>query len=122
MDLEFLPSISGIQTKTSQITVPANTAYYQTVIYNRGANNGGANTGSFYPSISAIKLDVAATGELIVDGAITASKIAANAITANKLTIASRPVSTIGFNMRVDNDNVLRWDAGSIQYLSLIHI
>ena len=117
VDLEFLPSISGIQTKTSQITVPANTAYYQTVIYNRGANNGGANTGSFYPSISAIKLDVAATGELIVDGAITASKIAANAITANKLTIASRPVSTIGFNMRVDNDNVLRWDAGSIQYM-----
>ena len=58
------------------------------------------------------------TGELIVDGAITASKIAANTITANQLTVASRPFSIFGTRFRVDNDGWLRWTSGVVQYVN----
>ena len=56
------------------------------------------------------------TGELIVDGAITADKIAANSINANKLSIATRPISTIGLNFRVAVNGNLEWDGGGVQY------
>jgi hypothetical protein len=86
-----------------------------------------------------------ATGELVVDGAITtgklaadsvtaskifagsvttskldanavtADKVAANAITANKLVISSRPVSVVGINIRVV-DNIVYWNNGKITY------
>lgn len=69
-----------------------------------------------------------ATGELIVDGVITANKVAANAITADKiaansitanlLTLSTRPISTFGFDLRAGNDNVLRWDGGYIQFVN----
>lgn len=56
------------------------------------------------------------TGTHIAGGTITGDKIKANEITANKLTISSRPVSTTGINIRVEEDNVVRWNEGAIIY------
>jgi predicted phage tail protein len=65
------------------------------------------------------------TGELIVDGVITTDKIATNAITADKilanqisatkLSIGSRPINTIGLNLRVGANGAVYWDAGQIR-------
>ncbi|WP_156359342.1 fibronectin type III domain-containing protein [Sphingomonas sp. Leaf242] len=57
------------------------------------------------------------TGNEIATNAITADKVLANSITANKLVLATRPFSTIGMNIRVDADNVVRWDGGFLQYV-----
>lgn len=45
---------------------------------------------------------------------VTADKLVANSIGANKLIAASRRTSTIGLNMRIDNDGALRWNAGAV--------
>lgn len=79
-----------------------------------------------------------ATGELIVDGSITTlkmsansidgdrikggtilgDKIVANSIAANQLQIASRPISTIGINMRINQDGNIQWDAGQVRIVN----
>lgn len=58
-----------------------------------------------------------ASGELIVDGAITADKISASAVTAGKLVASARPFSIAGLNMRIDADGVCRWDNAIATYV-----
>lgn len=104
---------------TAQGTVPTGATQVAFIIHQEGGTEWAG-----YARVAGVTLDVAASAELIVDGAVTANKIgadavtankiAANSIAANKLVVASRPVSAIGFNFRVDTDNVLRWDGGTI--------
>lgn len=56
------------------------------------------------------------SGDKIQSNAITTDKIATNSITANRLALVTRPFSTLGLNMRIDPDGVLRWDSGYVQY------
>ncbi|MFN3776440.1 hypothetical protein [Sphingomonas parapaucimobilis] len=68
-------------------------------------------------SDSTLIKDGSITTDKIVAGAITGDKIAANQIAANKLQVQSRPVSTVGLNIRVDTDNAVRWNAGSVMFV-----
>jgi hypothetical protein len=112
--------------------VPANAAFARVeAFYDVGAN------GFAYLSYGALMRR--ATGELIVDGAITTNKmtvntinadrllintitgdkIVANAIAANQLTVQSRQVSTIGINMRINVDNsTMSWDDGQVRFVN----
>ncbi len=81
--LSWAPS-TGLNTYTTQVTVPAGCCSYRLVAYNTGVSGGGATT-TVYGAISAIKLDVAASADLLVDGSITAIKISSDTITANEI-------------------------------------
>jgi hypothetical protein len=70
----------------------------------------------FEQTTSAVIEDGAVLANKIGAGAVTADKIAANSVSANQLTIQTRPVSVAGLNIRVDPDNVVRWDSGYITY------
>ena len=74
------PANSGYTTQVAQAAVPTGAAYYQTIIYNSGSTQRVST-----PGISSIKLDYAASAELIVDGAVISDKIATNAITVDKI-------------------------------------
>jgi hypothetical protein len=68
-------------------------------------------------AISATHLAVdSVTANAIKAGTISADKLVTNSISANTLTLASRPFSTIGLNLRVDMDGWLRWDDGFVVY------
>ena len=94
IELAF-PANSGITNQTVQVQPPADTVNYQLLIYNNGGTATGANK---YASISGVKLDVAATGDLIVAGAITADKIAANAITSTHISANAVTAGDIAAN------------------------
>ena len=69
-------------------------------------------------AISTAKLsDNAVTASKILAGAVVADKIAANAISANKLTVSTRPFSVYGTRFYVDNDGILKWTSGYVQYV-----
>lgn len=55
-------------------------------------------------------------GNRIQTNTLNADRITSNTIATNKLVVMSRPVSTTGINLRVDIDNVVRWDAGFITF------
>lgn len=75
---------SGVTTQTLQGAVPNGAKSVRFIIYNDG---GTAYTGPAY--ITEVKLDLAATAELIVDGSIITNKLAANAVTAAKIAAAT---------------------------------
>ncbi|MFK7088694.1 phage tail protein [Chromobacterium violaceum] len=79
LNLVFQPR-SGDQTLSAQGEAPAGAARFRVIVYNIS----GVTLDS-YCGISAIKLDVAASADMIVDGAVTTNKIAANSITADKI-------------------------------------
>lgn len=66
---------------TRQVTVPNNTGFIRVMASN--AAPGSTFSGSL--AITDIKVDIAASAEMVVDGAITATKIATNAVTADKI-------------------------------------
>ena len=82
------PANSGVTTQTAQMVVPAGTREYQTLIYNEGAV-----PNSNYVTVGAVKLDVAASADLLVDGSIEAVKIKAGTISTDKLSVG------VGSNM-----------------------
>ncbi|QNU22341.1 hypothetical protein IC805_05215 [Geobacillus thermoleovorans] len=75
--------------KSGTFTVPAGTGYLRIWI---SFSNNGETTNKAY--IDNIRVHRMADGELIVDGAITASKIAANTITAGSAIIADGAITT----------------------------
>ncbi|WP_334182045.1 hypothetical protein [Novosphingobium sp.] len=66
--------------RTGQMTVPTGTVAYEVIIFNEGtvAGNG-------WMLVSGVKMDIAASAEMLVDGSITAGKIAAQTITAAQI-------------------------------------
>jgi hypothetical protein len=71
---------SNATTASAQMAVPSTAVKYQYIVYNASGN-----TMTGHQGVSAVKLDVAASADLIVDGAITATKIATDAVTADKI-------------------------------------
>jgi hypothetical protein len=71
---------AGAVTLSNQMAVPATAVRYQYIVYNA---SGSTMTG--FMGVSAVKLDIAGSADLLVDGAITAAKIAANTITAGQI-------------------------------------
>lgn len=53
------------------------------------------------------------TAGLLAANSVTADKILANSVGANKLIAGSRPLSTVGLNMRTVNGSLI-WDAGAV--------
>jgi hypothetical protein len=101
----IVPAGSALQTRTVQITVPNNAAYIKFILYNE-ANN--TFSGAAY--ISGVMLDVAATGDLVVDGAITANKIDITAgSTAGRVVIDSNKILVYG-----DNGSTVRVKIGNL--------
>ena len=91
------PSNGGaLASLSNTLVVPNNTVKIQFIVYNAGSGAGG--TGQAY--VSAIRLEVVASAELIVDGAITADKIAAGAITADN-------VDTKNLTIKDDAGNII---------------
>lgn len=78
---------SGTATPSAQMVVPLATTKFQVIIYNQAAV-----PVNQYLTVGGIKLDVAASAELIVDGAISADKLSANSVIAGK--IAADAVTT----------------------------
>ncbi|NNV07770.1 hypothetical protein ETC03_15750 [Geobacillus sp. MMMUD3] len=78
--------------KSGVYTVPSGTGYLQ--IWVTFTNNGETTNKAYIDNIRVHRM---ASGELIVDGAITAQKIAAGAITADKLNVTS--LSAISANL-----------------------
>jgi hypothetical protein len=110
---------------SATITATGYTAYLQ-INYNNTVGTGyiglvrlrRKNEGSLIVdgAISANQLSaLAVTTDKLAAGAVTADKLTANSVTANKLTLLSRPISTIGINMRVNASGSMDWDAGQIR-------
>ncbi|BAK66897.1 hypothetical protein SLG_22220 [Sphingobium sp. SYK-6] len=82
---------SSPQTFTAQQVVPEGTCFIQQVVYNDGSV-----ASASHRSITALKLDVAASAELLVDGSITASKIVAGSITGDRIAANTIAAGNIG--------------------------
>jgi hypothetical protein len=136
----FQPN-SGITTQTAQLAVPVGASQYQTLIYNQGIN-----TFSNYPGVVSIKLDLAASADLLVDGTITgvkivsdtiegrhikadsidagqikagaigADEIASNSIGTNKLLVGLRGAHTQDIKFWVEPVGRLNWTGGLLAY------
>lgn len=101
---------SGVQTLNGQLLMPAGAAYVKFVIYNNG---GTTYTGT--SSVGDIKLDIAASADLIVDGAITATKLAANSIVAGTAVIQDGAiVNAMIANATIDNAKIASLSATKI--------
>lgn len=71
----------GVSSKSAIGTTPANTAFVR--ISGHALTNGSAFSGQV--AVSNIRVDLAASADLIVDGAVTAVKLAADSVTADKI-------------------------------------
>lgn len=80
---QVVPAGAGHVSINKQGTVPTGTV--QVLFWIR--NTGSGFTGN--SAVSEIKLDIAASADLIVDGAITTIKLAADSVTANEISVAS---------------------------------
>lgn len=103
---------SGLQTLTTIGTVPANAARFRVIVYNQG---GSTFTG--IAGVSEVKLDVAASGEMIVDGSVTTNKVAAGAIVAGKLA-ANAIVAGDGViaNAAIDDAQIANLSAAKVTF------
>jgi len=90
---------SGVTTGTTQVTVPANTARISFIIA-----NGGGPAFSGLIGLSEIKVDAAASADVIVDGAVIANKIATNAITTDKIAANAVAAGKIAANAVTANE------------------
>jgi hypothetical protein len=80
----------GVSAKSAIGTTPANTAFVQILGYaivNESGTPGPAFSGQM--AVSNIRVDLAATADLIVDGSITANKIGAGQVTATKISVSN---------------------------------
>ncbi|WP_156359171.1 hypothetical protein [Sphingomonas sp. Leaf242] len=126
----FWDASIGKDYKKTQFVAPPNATSYQFYVFNEApGNNWGGNA-----EIADLQVTEAAGATAIMDGAIVtkhmtantikgdvieagtlmADKLVANSITTGKLAVQNRPVSVVGINMRIENDNVVRWNAGKI--------
>jgi len=65
-------------------------------------------------TISATEIAAGAiTAEKIATNAVTTDKLLANSITAGKLVVGTRPISTVGINLRIVNNQIV-WDSGAV--------
>lgn len=77
--------------RTAQMAVPGGTVAFEVIVYNE---SGVAGNG--YMWVSGIKLDIAASAELIVDGSITGIKVAARTITADNMAVGTITTDILG--------------------------
>ncbi|MGH6746597.1 carbohydrate-binding protein [Novosphingobium sp.] len=109
LTVTFPAGVAGLSNRTNQLAVPGTAVGFQVIIFNEGnvAGNG-------FMLVSGIKMDVAASADLLVDGSITAGKIAADTITAGQIAagaitaseLASRSITATHLTM-TDYENLM---------------